>query len=155
MAYWLMKSEPGCYSIADLERDGASMWEGCRNYTVRNFLRDRFQVGDEAFFFHSNAEPSGIAGTMRVVRAAYPDPTQFDPDSEHFDPKSRQGAPRWLAVDVAFGRRFPRVLPLAELRAAPGLEGMEVLRRGQRLSVMPVTAAEWAIVLRLADGDLR
>lgn len=150
MAYWLMKSEPECYSIDDLARDRVNMWEGCRNYTVRNFLRDRFCVGDEAFFYHSNADPSGIAGIMRVAREAYPDPTQFDPQSDYYDPKSSADAPRWLVVDVEFVAKLPRVLSLGELRATPGLEGMEVLRRGQRLSVMPVTEAEWAIVVRLA-----
>lgn len=150
MANWLMKSEPECYSIDDLARDRVNMWEGCRNYTVRNFLRDRFRVGDEAFFYHSNADPSGIVGIMRVAREAYADPTQFDPKSDYYDPKSPADAPRWLVVDVEFVAKLPRVLSLADLRATPGLEGMEVLRRGQRLSVMPVTEAEWAIVMRLA-----
>lgn len=150
MAYWLMKSEPDCYSIEDLRRERVGMWEGCRNYTVRNFLRDRFAVGDRAFFYHSNASPSGIVGTMRVVRAGYPDPTQFDPNSEYFDPRSDPASPRWYTVDVEFEEAFPRVIDLATLRATPGLEGMWVLKKGQRLSVMPVTEAEWEIVLALA-----
>lgn len=151
MAYWLMKSEPDVYSIDDLEREGVNMWEGCRNYTVRNFFRDRFQVGDQAFFYHSNADPAGIAGVMSIVRTGYPDPTQFDPASEYHDPKSPVDNPRWLAVDVKFESKFARVLTLAEMRTNPDLATMLVLQRGQRLSVMPVTEEEWARVLSLAN----
>ncbi len=145
-----MKSEPDTYSIDDLiAKGGPDIWEGCRNYTVRNFIRDAMAPGDEAFFYHSNADPSGIVGVMRIVGPAYPDPTQFDPASEYHDPKSPPEAPRWLARDVEFVRKFARVVSLAELRATPGLEEMLVLRRGQRLSVMPVTEAEWLGVLAL------
>lgn len=151
MSFWLMKSEPDVYSIDDLMRDGRNMWEGCRNYTVRNFFRDRFQIGDSALFYHSNASPSGIAGTMRICSQAYADPTQFDPASEYYDPKSTRDNPRWLAVDVEFERRFQRVVSLEELRRIPGLENMLVLRRGQRLSVMPVTEDEWNLITNLAD----
>lgn len=149
MKYWLMKSEPDVYGIDDLEREGRNMWEGCRNYTVRNFFRDQFAVGDEAFFYHSNADPSGIVGVMRVVKTAYPDPTQFDPSSDYYDPKSPRDNPRWLVVDVEFVRRFDRVIPLGELKANPATAGMQVCARGQRLSVMPVTAEEWAAVASL------
>jgi predicted RNA-binding protein with PUA-like domain len=150
MAKWLMKSEPDTYSIDDLEKSGGpALWEGCRNYTVRNFFRDAFEVGDEAFFYHSNADPSGIVGIMRVASPAFPDPTQFDPKSDYFDPKSPQDAPRWLAVNVQFVRKFRRVVPLNELRDQEGLSEMLVTRRGQRLSVMPVTEDEWNIVLGL------
>jgi len=142
-----MKSEPDCYSIDDLAAAGGpAMWEGCRNYTVRNFFRDTMQPGDLAFFYHSNAEPSGIVGTMEIVGDAYPDPTQFDPTSDYYDPKSPREKPRWLLRDVLFREKWERVVSLAELRGVPGLEEMLVLRRGQRLSVMPVTEAEWQAV---------
>jgi hypothetical protein len=148
--YWLMKSEPDVYSIDDLEAAGKpSLWEGCRNYTVRNFMRDQMNPGDLAFFYHSNSDPSGIVGIMEVASAAYPDPTQFDPTSEYYDAKSPAENPRWLAVDVLFREKFSRVLALAELREVPGLEEMLVIRRGQRLSVMPVTEREWEIVKKL------
>jgi len=152
MAYWLMKSEPDTYGIDDLIAKGKpDIWEGCRNYTVRNFFRDAMEVGDLAFFYHSNSDPSGIAGVMRIASEAYPDPTQFDPKSKYFDAKSPVENPRWLARDVEFVEKFPRVLGLAELRELPELADMMVLRRGQRLSVMPVTAAEWHTVMRLAS----
>lgn len=146
MAYWLMKSEPDTYGIDDLEREGTNMWEGCRNYTVRNFFRDSMQIGDKAFFHHSNANPSGIVGTMEIVSEAYPDPTQFDPNSDYYDPASKVDNPRWLLRDVKFLSKFKRVVSLAELKTVPGLEEMLVIRKGQRLSVMPVTDQEWKIV---------
>lgn len=146
-----MKSEPDVYGIDDLISAGKpAIWEGCRNYTVRNFIRDTMQPGDMAFFYHSNAEPSGIVGSMRIVGPAYPDPTQFDPQSDYFDPKAPSDGSRWLARDVEFVEKFPRTISLAELRETPGLEEMLVLRRGQRLSIMPVTAEEWRIVHELA-----
>lgn len=146
MAYWLMKSEPDCYSIDDLARDGVDVWTGCRNYTVRNWFRDTFRVGDRAFFYHSSTDPAGIVGEMEVVRDGYPDPTQFDPESEYFDPKATPENPRWFVVDVRFVRKYPGVVTLAQLRENPGLSAMLVLQRGQRLSVMPVTESEWEIV---------
>lgn len=149
MGYWLMKSEPDTYGIADLEKEGVNMWEGCRNYVVRNFFRDAMQIGDKAFFYHSNATPSGIVGTMEIVSEAYPDPTQFDPSSHYHDPKSPRDNPRWLVRDVKYLSTFRRTVSLAELREIPGLEGMHVVRKGQRLSVMPVTEAEWQIVMGL------
>jgi len=151
VAYWLMKSEPDCYSIDDLiAADGPAMWEGCRNYTVRNFFRDAMAPGDLAFFYHSNVPPVGIVGTMEIVGPAYPDPTQFDPTSDYHDPKSPLDAPRWLLRDVVFREKFLRTVGLDELRRTPGLEGMAVLQRGQRLSVMPVSAEEWTIVYGLS-----
>ncbi len=147
-----MKSEPDVYSIDDLAAAGKpSLWEGCRNYTVRNFMRDQMEPGDLAFFYHSNATPSGIVGVMEIASQAYPDPTQFEPESEYYDTKSPVDNPRWLAVDVLFREKFTRVLSLAELRETPGLEEMLVIRRGQRLSIMPVTEAEWNVVLGLAS----
>lgn len=144
-----MKSEPDCYSIDDLERDGQNMWEGCRNYTVRNFFRDSMSVGDLAFFYHSVCDPTGIVGVMKIVRTGYPDPTQFDPKSEYFDSKAPTDGSRWLAVDVQFKEKFGRIISLSELKATPGLENMAVVQRGQRLSVMPVEPDEWQIVLSL------
>jgi predicted RNA-binding protein with PUA-like domain len=144
-----MKSEPDVYSIDDLAAKSPAMWEGCRNYTVRIFFRDQMSQDDLAFFYNSNSDPSGIAGVMRIVSEAYPDPTQFDPNSHYFDPKSPPDAPRWVLRDVAFVEKFQRVIPLAELRETPGLEDMMVVRRGQRLSVMPVTADEWEIVMKI------
>ncbi len=153
--YWLMKSEPDVYSIDDLARSsGPAMWEGCRNYTVRNFMRDRMADGDLAFFYHSNSDPSGIVGVMKIVGEAFPDPTQFDATSEYFDPKAPADGSRWLARNVVFVQKFNRVIPLNELRETPGLEEMLVTKRGQRLSVMPVTESEWAIVLALGQSSL-
>jgi predicted RNA-binding protein with PUA-like domain len=150
MQYWLLKSEPDVYSIDDLEKAGKpAMWEGCRNYTVRNYFRDTMQHGDLAFFYHSNAEPNGIVGTMRIVGDAYPDPTQFDPASEYYDAKSPRENPRWLLRDVVFISKFKRTVTLGELREVDGLQDMFVVRKGQRLSVMPVTEQEWEIVKAL------
>lgn len=149
-----MKSEPDCYSIDDLKaKGGPDMWEGCRNYTVRNYLRDTMKDGDLAFFHNSNSDPTGVAGIMRIVGEPYPDPTQFDPASRYHDPKSTTENPRWFVRDVLFLRKFARVISMAELRATPGLEEMQVLRKGQRLSVLPVTEAEWQIVVALADAS--
>ncbi len=147
-----MKSEPDAYSIDDLERDGVNMWEGCRNYTVRNFFRDQFQPGDLAFFYHSNLAPTGIVGVMEIVRGGYPDPTQFDPTSEYYDPKAPPDGSRWMVVDVKFVKKFPRVISLAEIKATPELAAMLVVQRGQRLSVMPVTEDEWRKVEKLAEA---
>ena len=151
MNYWLMKSEPDVYSIDHLASAGKpEMWEGCRNYTVRNFIRDSMRIGDLAFFYHSNSAPSGIVGVLRIASDAYPDPTQFDPSSEYHDPKSLPDNPRWLVRDVEFVEKFSRVIPLAELRQTVGLEEMLVTRRGQRLSIMPVTPEEWNVVMNLS-----
>jgi predicted RNA-binding protein with PUA-like domain len=149
MPQWLMKSEPDCYSIEDLEREGTGMWEGCRNYTVRNFLRDQMRPRDGAFFYHSSTAQPGIVGTMEIVGEAYPDPTQFDPESEYFDPKSTQENPRWYVRDVRFQRKFARVVPLSEIKSTPGLQGMAVAKKGQMLSITPVTEKEWNLVLAL------
>ncbi len=152
MRYWLMKSEPDTYSIDDLiKANGPAMWEGCRNYTVRNFFRDTMEPGDLAFFHNSNASPSGIIGVMEIVGEPYPDPTQFDPQSDYYDAKSPKDNPRWLARDVVFKQKFKKVISLAELKTTPGLEEMLVIRKGQRLSVMPVTEAEWNVVMDIAS----
>ncbi|ACY19323.1 EVE domain-containing protein [Haliangium ochraceum] len=147
--YWLMKTEPDVFSIDDLARDQTTLWEGVRNYQARNFMRDDMRKGDGVLLYHSNAKPSGVAGIARITRTSYPDPTAFDPDSAYHDPKSDPENPRWLVVDVGFVERFAAVVPLATLRETRGLEDMMVIKKGMRLSVQPVSAAEWKIVLRL------
>jgi predicted RNA-binding protein with PUA-like domain len=153
--YWLIKSEPSVYSIDDLARDKKTGWSSVRNYQARNHMRDGMKTGDLALFYHSSAEPPGVAGIARVDGPAYADPTQFDKKSEYFDPKAKKDAPTWMQVDFAFVERFPKLLALDALRAAPALAKMLVLQRGQRLSVQPVTPAEFAEVLRLAGAKLR
>lgn len=148
--YWLMKSEPCVYSIDDLERDGVSDWRGVRNYEARNFMK-AMAAGDRAFFYHSNAEPPGVAGIAEVCRTAYPDPTQFDPKSEYFEPRATKDSPVWFHVDVKFVERLPRLVAVDELRAVPELEGMLLFKRG-RLSVQPVTPGQWDRIVRLASG---
>ena len=148
--YWLMKSEPSAFSIDDLARVKTTGWEGVRNYTARNFLRDEVKQGDEVLFYHSSADPTGVAGVARVSRGAYPDPTQFDRKSEYHDPGSKKDDPRWLAVEVAFVRKLPRVVTLAELKTNPALADMLVTKKGSRHSVQPVTPAEFAAVLAMA-----
>jgi len=126
-------------------------WDGVRNYQARNFMRDEMKVGDGVLFYHSSVDPPGVVGIAEVAREGHPDPTAFDPDDIHHDPKSDPENPRWYMVDVRFVRAFPRMVTLEELKAAPGLENMKVTQRGMRLSVQPVTPEEWEIVLRLAD----
>jgi predicted RNA-binding protein with PUA-like domain len=155
--YWLMKSEPDVFSIADLEQRGREPWDGVRNYQARNFMRDEMAVGDLVLFYHSNAKPPGVAGLARVACAAYPDPTAFDPDSKYYDPKSDPDDPRWWLVDVEFVERFAETVSLDALKAAAEaeLEGMLVVRRGQRLSVQPVDKSHFAAVLRMAKAKTR
>ncbi len=150
MRYWLMKSEPGECSIDDALAMPASTvpWTGVRNYQARNFMRDAMAVGDGVLFYHSSCPQPGIAGLAEVASAPYPDPTQFDPSSPYCDAASDAREPRWLLVDVRVTRRT-RLVPLAELRAHPELAQMVVLRRGNRLSITPVTAAEWAFVIKV------
>lgn len=149
--YWLMKSEPDVFSIDDLARVGTEPWTGVRNYQARNFMRDGMRVGDGVLFYHSNATPPGIVGTATVASEAYPDPTQFDADSEYFDPKATREAPRWQMVDVAFERRFKRTVTLDEIKAQADALGEDfaLIRRGTRLSVLPVSAAQWRHLLSL------
>ena len=148
--YWLMKSEPSECSIDDLANAPAQTvpWIGVRNYQARNFMRDEMHVGDGVLFYHSSCPEPGIAGVAEVASAAYPDATQFDPQRHSVDPKAPRAAPRWLHVDVKL-RRKTRLLPLAEMRTPPALAGMQVLRRGNRLSITPVTPDEWQAVLAL------
>jgi predicted RNA-binding protein with PUA-like domain len=147
MNYWLMKSEPDEASILDLERAGTLPWTGVRNYQARNFMRDDMQLGDGVLFYHSSCPEPGIAGLAEVSSAAYPDATQFDPLSHYHDPKSKPEAPRWVHVDVRW-RETTRLLSLKEMRDAPELASMRVLERGSRLSITPVTPAEWQAVLK-------
>ena len=147
MQYWLMKSEPDVFSIDDLERVGVEPWDGIRNYQARNFMRDSMRIGDRAFFYHSNCAEPGIVGIMEVASGPYPDHTQFEPDSRYHDPKSDPDNPRWILVDVRFVRKLKRTVTLAEMKLEPGLEGMRLLMRGNRLSVMPVDKAHWDHIL--------
>jgi predicted RNA-binding protein with PUA-like domain len=152
---WLMKTEPSAFSLDDLvaSPDRTTMWEGVRNYTVRNWMRDDMAVGDEVLFYHSSCAVPGVVGLAEITRAAYPDPTQFDPASHYFDPKSDPADPRWLVVDVRFVRRLARTITLAELKAhADELDDFLLVRRGNRLSVMPVTDAQWAAILALESS---
>lgn len=150
MRYWLMKSEPDAFSIDDLARVGTEPWTGVRNYQARNFMRDAMQVGDGVLFYHSNAKVPGVVGVARVATEAYPDPTQFDPESDYWDPKAAIDAPRWFLVDVAFERKLKDVISLDVLRANAGRLGdFVLLNRGTRLSVLPVTPAQWRTILEL------
>lgn len=153
---WLVKTEPDDYSIDDLKRDGKTCWDGVRNYQARNTLRDEMKVGDPVLFYHSSCEPMGVAGVGRVCRAGYPDHTALERGGKHFDPKATRENPIWMMVDIEFVEKFAGVVPLAALKANAGLKGMALLRPGQRLSVQPVTAAEFEIVRHLgraARGD--
>jgi predicted RNA-binding protein with PUA-like domain len=154
MAYWLMKSEPDEVSIDDLVRELRVPWTGVRNYQARNYMRDDMRIGDGVLFYHSSCPEPGVAGLAEVSSAAYPDETQFDPKSKYHDPKTTRDAPRWLHVDVALVRKT-RLLPLAEMRERKELASMVVLKRGNRLSITPVTAPEWRAVLKLLDAPPR
>jgi len=149
MSYWLMKSEPDEFSIDDLVRAPAQTtpWFGVRNYQARNFMRDAMRMGDGVLFYHSSCAVPGIAGLAAVASGPHPDETQFDPKSPYFDPKATRENPRWILVDVKLVRKT-RLLPLEELRSVPALADMVVLRRGNRLSITPVTAAEWKTIAR-------
>jgi predicted RNA-binding protein with PUA-like domain len=149
--YWLLKSEPDCFGIADLKvrPRQTEKWDGVRNYQARNFLRDSIQRGDLAFFYHSSCAEPGIAGIVEVVRAGYPDPTATDPEAEHYDPKSTPANPIWYVVDVRLKREFRSPVTLATLRNTPSLAKMPLLARGTRLSVLPVTKREWDTILKL------
>ena len=149
MQYWLMKSEPDTYSIDDLQSFGVDHWDGIRNYQVRNFFRDQMQVGEQAFFYHSNCKEPGIVGTMEIVSKAYPDHTAFDPSEKYFDSKSDPENPRWLMIDVRYIRHLDRMITLAELRQQKQIADMKLLQRGNRLSVLPLSKMEWQYILEM------
>jgi predicted RNA-binding protein with PUA-like domain len=149
MRYWLMKTEPDEFSIDHLAKKKVEPWTGVRNYQARNFMRDGMQVGDGVLFYHSSCAEPGVAGIAEVGSAAYPDPTQFDRKSDYYDAASRRDEPRWVLVDVKFKRKLKRVITLTELKDRPELEGFALLHRGNRLSVLPVTKAQWDFILGL------
>jgi len=151
MAKWLVKTEPDECSIDDFASapDRTIPWDGVRSYQARNFLKS-MAVGDRVFIYHSSCKLIGIAGVVEVVKAAYADPTQFDPESDYFDPRSSKENPRWQAVDMRFVSKLPRLIPLDELKAMPGKKELPLVKRGNRLSVMPVSDAEWQQIMRVA-----
>ena len=151
MNHWLMKSEPDVFGIDDLKAmpDKTDHWDGVRNYQARNMMRDQMKKGDKVFFYHSNTAEPGIVGIAKVVREGYPDFTAFDPDAKYYDPKSDPDNPRWYMVDIRYVRKLKRVITLAELKAHPELEDFPLVRKGNRLSVMPVSRDQWDIILGL------
>jgi predicted RNA-binding protein with PUA-like domain len=152
--YWLMKTEPDVFSITDLKnRPGKKEhWDGVRNYQARNNMRDGMSVGDEVLFYHSSCDPAGVAGIATIAKKAYPDPSALDPKSKYHDPKATPEKNPWVMVDVKFVRQFDRIVTLEEMKSAPGLEKMLVIKRGMRLSVQPVAPEEFEIVLKLAEA---
>ncbi len=152
MRYWLIKSEPDVFGIADLKRVGTEPWDGVRNYQARNFMRDEMRVGDMALFYHSNASPPGVAGLARVASAAYPDPKAWDPKSKYYDEASSEENPRWCMVDFEFVAEFPKFVTLDALRADPALDGLLILRKGSRLSITPVEAAHFKRICKLGGS---
>ena len=150
MTYWLMKSEPDVYGIDDLARDKREPWDGIRNYQARNFLRDQVAEGDGVLFYHSACKVPAVAGTARVVRAAYADPAQFDPESKYYDPKASADAPRWFCVDLQWQSEFRNPVPLKDIKQNPALAEMVLIKQG-RLSIQPVTAEEWRTVTSLGN----
>lgn len=153
MHYWLFKSEPSCFSIDDLSRrpKKTEHWDGVRNYQVRNMLRDEIKKGDLGFFYHSSCTPPGIAGIVEVVKEGYPDFTAWDSRSDHFDSGSTPDNPRWYMVDVKLVEKFPRLITLDEIKSHPKLKQMLINRKGNRLSITPVTTAEWNTIVKLAE----
>ncbi len=151
--YWLFKSEPGAYSFDDLIRDGETEWDGVRNFQARNFLRDDIQVGDGVLFYYSNTKPQAIVGTARVTKKGHPDESSFDPKSGHADSKSSPDNPIWYVVDIAPSERFREPLTLEAAKSTPGLEKMELTRRGSRLSIQPVSEREWNVIRELGKPE--
>lgn len=151
MNYWLFKSEPSSFSIQDLQRQPqqTTYWDGVRNYQARNFIRDAIAVGDEVFFYHSNSKPKGIVGIMRVISAASPDSTAYNPQDPHYDPQSKPEQPQWFGLNVQWVETFAQVLELQQLKQYAALQTMPLLRKGNRLSILPVTPAHWHFILQL------
>ena len=159
MQYWLMKSEPTEFSIDDLKRVKVEPWDGVRNYQARNFMRDQMAVGDSAFFYHSSCKTPAIVGTMQVASAPYPDPTAFDPEDPHYDPKSDRHNPTWMLVEVKFTAKLKKPITLEQLKHQPELADMRLLKRGNRLSVFPVDKSHWERIMEISavgnGGDWR
>jgi predicted RNA-binding protein with PUA-like domain len=151
MNYWLFKSEPDDYSLLDLKNDKNSTvrWDGIRNYQARNLLRDEIKVGEQVLFYHSSCKNIGVAGTAKVVSSPYPDPLQFNPESKYYDPKSKPESPRWVSLDIQYQQECIKFVPLALIKATKTLEEMVLVKRG-RLSIQPVTEAEWNIIMKMA-----
>ncbi|MBY0384592.1 EVE domain-containing protein [bacterium] len=151
MQYWLMKSEPDVFSIDDLAQKKVTLWDGVRNYQARNFMMNDMKLGDVVLFYHSNAEPPGIAGLAKISRLAQPDPSQFDKKSEYFDAASKIEKPRWFCVQVEYVKKFKNLISLEDLRQNKSLQKMLVLKKGQRLSIQPVTKAEFDVIQKMAS----
>lgn len=149
MQYWLMKSEPDAFGIDNLQQVGVEPWDGVRNYQARNMMRDQMQVGDQVLFYHSNCEIPGIVGIAEIACSGYPDDTALNPEAKYYDPKSDPDKPRWYRVDVKFVRKLKRTISLQTLREQSALADMPLVRKGNRLSIMPVTASEWQYILML------
>lgn len=151
MNYWLIKSEPEAFSIDDLaaKPNQTEHWDGVRNYQARNMLRDQMKVGDLAFFYHSNCTPPGIVGIVAIVKEGYPDFTAFEANSKYYDPDNKPDNPRWFMVDVKLKQKFKRLISLEELKQQPELQAMQLLRKGNRLSIMPITQEQWQVILGL------
>lgn len=147
--YWLMKSEPDAYSIDDLKRDKREHWDGIRNYQARNFMMKDMKVGDTVLFYHSNCKEPGVVGLAKVVSEAYPDFTAWDSSSNYYDPKSTEEKPRWYMVDLGFVKKFPREVSLKTMRVTPELEGMRLLQKGNRLSIMPVAEQDFQTICKM------
>ncbi|MAR89525.1 MAG: EVE domain-containing protein [Pseudomonadota bacterium] len=153
MAYWLFKSEPDTFGIDDLKARGkqGEPWDGVRNYQARNMLRDEVKKGDQIFFYHSNTKVPGIVGIAEVIKEAFPDPTQFDPESKYYDPKASADNPRWFCPQVRFKQKFRETISLEQLKTLPALADMPLVRKGNRLSVMPVTPQQWKFIMGYAN----
>jgi predicted RNA-binding protein with PUA-like domain len=151
--YWLLKSEPGAFSIDDLaaEKNKTTCWDGVRNYQARNFMRDDMKIGDKVLFYHSNAKPPGVVGTAKIVKESYPDFTAFAAKNKHFDPKSKQDSPTWFMVDIKLDKKFKRLIPLDELKSNKALGGMVLLQKGSRLSVQPVSKKHFDLIVKLGS----
>jgi predicted RNA-binding protein with PUA-like domain len=151
MRYWLMKTEPNAFGIDDLSLrpNRTEHWDGVRNYQARNMMRDDMKLGDRVLFYHSNCEVPGVVGIAEIAREAYPDHTAFDPENKHYDPGSKPENPRWLMVDVRFVRKLRRTVALSELKDRPELDGLALVRKGNRLSIMPVSEEQWNFILSL------
>lgn len=154
--YWLVKSEPNAFSIDDLakSKNKTTYWDGVRNYQARNFMRDEMKKGDYVLYYHSNADPNAVVGYCEIVKEGYPDFTAFDPDDKHYDPKSKKETPTWIMVDIKLKKKFAKPVTLQEIKERKSLKDMRLVQRGNRLSVMPVTKAEFETILKMAGESL-